>query len=68
MIELKKYYMIKNVFCNIQCLLSYKTFKTCKEYVIKRHYNYFHNNMNKFEDKEKDEVFNKNKKFFLDFY
>lgn len=63
---LQKYFMITNAFGNSQCLLCYKTFREKKEYVLKRHYDSFHSIMNKFNDEEREEIFCKNKKIFLE--
>lgn len=61
----KNFFMIKTAFGNIQCLLCYKTFKEYKEQVIKKHYDSFHSNMNKFNDNEREEEYNKNKNIFF---
>lgn len=63
---LEKYCMIKNPFGNIQCLICYLTFKTGTEYVIKRHCDHFHNFINKLNEKEKENLFQKNKKLYLE--
>lgn len=62
----EKYFMIKNAFGNIQCLLCYKTLKAKREYFLKRHFELLHTDMKKFKEKERDEIFKKSKKKYLD--
>ena len=57
--------MLKYGFDSIQCLLiCYKTFKECREYVLKRHFVYLHFNINNLNHKARKEFFNKQKTIF----
>ena len=55
-------FMIKNEFCDAQCILCYKTLKQCRQYDFRRHYISYHSDMDDFNDGKKD-LFCKNKKF-----
>ena len=62
--------MLKDAFNSIQCLVlvCYKTFKECREYVLKRHFVCYHFNINNLNDKAREEFFNIQKIIFLHTY
>ena len=47
---------------NTKCLMRYKTFKECREYVLKRHFVCNHFNINNLNAKDREETFNRKKK------
>ena len=44
--------MLKDAFNSIQCFICYKTYKECREYVVKQHFVCYHFNINNLNDKE----------------
>lgn len=62
----KQYFMIANAFGNFDCLLCYQTFKSIRSYVLKKHFDCFHSEMHKFNNTEREDLYNKYKTLYLE--